>query len=86
MTRFGGAHSAEVAASPRACFQLVCDTPRTPDWQQAVAAVEVLERDGDGRASLVRTSIDALVDRVRVDLRISYELDAPCTCSGSRVT
>jgi len=75
MSRFGGASSAEVAASPAACFQLVCDTARTPDWQQAVAAVEVLERDRDGRTSLVRTSIDALVARVHVDLRITYEHD-----------
>jgi hypothetical protein len=34
--------------------------------------VEVLERDGDGRATLVDSGIDATVARVRVRLRFSY--------------
>ncbi len=52
---------------------MVCDTKRTPEWQKAVAAMEVLERSDDGRAALVKTSIDALVARVTVDLRFTYE-------------
>ncbi len=73
MSDFGGESSVEIAAPAAVCFELVCDTPRTPDWHQAIAAVEVLERDGDGRTSLVRARIDALVTRVQVDLRLSYE-------------
>lgn len=73
MSRFGGQSSAQVAAPAAACFQLVCDTPRTPEWQQAIAAVEVLESDRDGRASLVRARIDALIARVELDLRLTYE-------------
>jgi ribosome-associated toxin RatA of RatAB toxin-antitoxin module len=57
------------------CFQWVCDTPRTPDWQEAIAAVEVLERDGDGRTSLVAASIDAMVTHVELNLRLTYEQD-----------
>lgn len=49
MSRFGGASSAEIGAPAVVCFEMVCDTPRTPEWQEAVAAVEVLERDRDGR-------------------------------------
>ncbi len=73
MSRFGGASSAEIRAPAAVCFQVVCDTARTPDWHQAIAAVEVLERDGDGRASLVRTNIDALVAHVELNLRLTYE-------------
>jgi ribosome-associated toxin RatA of RatAB toxin-antitoxin module len=73
VSRFSGASCAEIAASASACFELVCDTPRTPQWHQAIAAVQVLERDADGRTSLVRASIDALVAKVDVDLRLSYE-------------
>ena len=73
MTRFGGQSSARLAAPPAACFQVVCDTPRTPEWHQAIAGVEVLETDGGGRTSLVRARIDALIARVQVDLRLTYE-------------
>jgi ribosome-associated toxin RatA of RatAB toxin-antitoxin module len=73
MSRFGGASSAEIGAPSVACFEMVCDTPRTPEWQEAIAAVEVLERDRDGRTSLVRTSIDAIVTQVEVNLRVTYE-------------
>ena len=73
MSRFGGASSAEIAAPAAVCFQWVCDTPRTPDWHQAIVAVEVLERDGDGRTSLVKARIDAMVTQVELNLRLSYQ-------------
>ena len=73
MTRFQGSSFAEINAPAAACFQVVCDTARTPDWQRAIAAVEVLEHRGDGRASLVRTRIDAVVAKVEVNLRFTYQ-------------
>lgn len=73
MSRFGGVSSAEIAAPVAACFELVCDTLRTPEWHRAVTETLILERDGEGRTSLVRTSIDAIVTRVAVDLRLSYD-------------
>jgi ribosome-associated toxin RatA of RatAB toxin-antitoxin module len=75
LSRFGGSSSAEIAAPAAACFQWVCDTPRTPDWHEAIAAVEVLERDGDGRTSLVAASINAMVAQVKLNLRLTYEED-----------
>ncbi len=63
----------EIDASPLSCFAVVCDTERTPEWHEVVAAAEILERDSRGRASLVRTTLDALIARVRVDLRFTYE-------------
>jgi ribosome-associated toxin RatA of RatAB toxin-antitoxin module len=73
MSRFEGASSAEIGAPSVVCFEMVCDTPRTPEWQEAIAAVEVLERDRDGRTSLVRTTIDAILAHVEVNLRVTYE-------------
>lgn len=72
MTRFAGESSVIIDAPVAACFQLVCDTPRTPDWHQAIQSAEVLERDDEGRTSLVRVSIDAMVTRVQVELRLDY--------------
>jgi ribosome-associated toxin RatA of RatAB toxin-antitoxin module len=63
----------EVKAPAALCFELVCDTPRTPQWHQAIAGVQVLERDAEQRSSLVRARIDALIAEVQVDLRVSYE-------------
>ncbi len=73
LSRFGGASSAEIAAPIAACFELVCDTLRTPEWHRAVMATMILERDDEGRTSLVKTSIDAIVTQVAVDLRLSYD-------------
>lgn len=81
MSRFGGASSAEIAAPVAACFELVCDTLRTPEWHRAVTATVILERDGEGRTSLVRTSIDAIVTHVAVDLRLTY---GPCALHMER--
>ena len=73
MSTFGGGASAEVGVPASVCFDLVCDTPRIPEWHRAIKTVETLERDEQGRASLVRTRIDALVAQLEVDLRITYD-------------
>jgi ribosome-associated toxin RatA of RatAB toxin-antitoxin module len=72
VTEFGGACSVEIDASPTSCFAVVCDTERTPEWHEVVADAEILERDSRGRASLVRTTLDARIARVHVNLRFSY--------------
>jgi ribosome-associated toxin RatA of RatAB toxin-antitoxin module len=72
MTLFEAVSSTEIAAPATSCFEFVCDTQRTPEWQQAVAAIEVLECDEQGRAALVRTSIDAIITNVAVDMRLRY--------------
>ncbi len=62
----------EIDAPPTSCFAVVCDTERTPEWHEVVTDAEILERDRQGRASLVRTTLDAKIARVRVDLRFRY--------------
>jgi ribosome-associated toxin RatA of RatAB toxin-antitoxin module len=72
-----GVHAAEqsesIAAAPEACFAALCDYESFPDWQAAVEAVEVRERDEEGRGSVVRFEIDAKVRRVTYTLRYHYE-------------
>lgn len=72
VSRFAGKSEVIIDAPVEACFEMVCDTPRTPEWHQAIQSTEVLERDADGRTSLVRVSIDAIVTRVQVELRLDY--------------
>jgi ribosome-associated toxin RatA of RatAB toxin-antitoxin module len=46
-----------VAAPPEACFAVVSDIERYPDWLTGVQAIEVRERDDDGQVSLARVRV-----------------------------
>jgi len=80
MADLEGSRSIEIAAPPERCFAIAADLDRVPEWHGAMTHVEVLERDYDGRATVVEGEIDATVARVRVRLRFSY--DEPRLCSG----
>ena len=65
--------STEIAGSPDACFDAIADFESYPEWQSAVKACAVLERDSEGRGELVETTIDARVREVTYVLRYHYE-------------
>lgn len=49
----------ELLEAPLArCMQALCELERYPDWQRYIAGVEVLERDGQDRGTLVRVQAD----------------------------
>jgi Polyketide cyclase / dehydrase and lipid transport len=73
MADLQGTRSIQVAASPERCFDIAADLDRVPEWHEAMTDVEVLERDGDGRARLVESEIDATVARVWMRLRFEYD-------------
>jgi uncharacterized protein YndB with AHSA1/START domain len=66
-----GRRSIEIAAPPERCFAIAADLDRVPEWHGAMTGVAVLERDGQGRATVVESEIHATVARVRVRLRFS---------------
>jgi ribosome-associated toxin RatA of RatAB toxin-antitoxin module len=68
-----GTRSIEIAAPPERCFAIAADLDHVPEWHGAMTEVEVLERDGDGRATIVQSELDASVTRVRMRLRFSYD-------------
>ena len=67
-----GERSVEIQAPIERCFDIAADIQSAPDWQGSLLDVEVLERDGDRRATLVETESDAKVKKVRARLRFSY--------------
>jgi ribosome-associated toxin RatA of RatAB toxin-antitoxin module len=69
MPGYGDCLSADVAAPPEDCYAALTDFERLPEWQGAVRAVRVLERDEAGRGLVVEYEIDAKVKRVRYTLR-----------------
>ena len=68
-----GSHVEVVAGTARACFDAITDWETYPEWQSAVKACTILERDPDGRWELVETVIDAKLRSVRYVLRYHYE-------------
>jgi ribosome-associated toxin RatA of RatAB toxin-antitoxin module len=73
MPVYGDCRTAEIAATPQECFDALTDFERLPEWQGAVRAVRVLERDEHGRGSVVEYEVDARVKTVRYTLRQIYE-------------
>jgi uncharacterized membrane protein len=45
-----------------------------PDWQSSVMECEVLERDDEGRGSLIRMKVDAKIRKVDYIVRYTYDL------------
>ncbi len=68
-----GDRSVEIEAPIERCFEIAANIDAAPEWQGSLQDVEVLERDGDKRATLVETKSDAKVKSVRATLRFSYD-------------
>jgi ribosome-associated toxin RatA of RatAB toxin-antitoxin module len=73
MPSYGEWQSAEIRATPQACFDALTDFERLPEWQGAVRGVRVLARDERGRGSVVEYEVDARVKTVRYRLRQIYD-------------
>jgi ribosome-associated toxin RatA of RatAB toxin-antitoxin module len=73
MAGYGHCHQEEIAAPPEACFAALTDYERLPEWQRAVKAARILERDELGRGAVVEYEVDAKVKVVRYRLRQIYE-------------
>jgi uncharacterized membrane protein len=73
MADLQGNRSIEIAAPLDRCFAIAADLDHVPEWHGAMTEVEVLERDGEGRATLVESVMDASVTTVRMQLRFSYD-------------
>ncbi|HYF24255.1 MAG TPA: SRPBCC family protein [Baekduia sp.] len=69
MPSYGECQQAEIAAPPQACFDALTDYERLPEWQGAVRAARVLERDAASGATVVEYEVDAKVKTVRYRLR-----------------
>ena len=69
----GGELSFHVDASPEDCFAAVLDFESYPEWQGPIESCTVLERDSEGRGSLVESVVDLRIRRARYVLRYAYE-------------
>jgi uncharacterized membrane protein len=72
MANITGERSVEIDAPIQRVFDIAADIERAPDWQGSLKDVEILQRDAEGRATLVDTINDAKVKTVKNQLSFSY--------------
>ncbi|MFZ0042012.1 MAG: SRPBCC family protein, partial [Solirubrobacteraceae bacterium] len=72
MTLLRGSSSAEIDAAIEQVWALVEDVARAPEWQQGFA-LEVVERDPQGRPVVCDTVSDARVTQVYCRVAMSYD-------------
>lgn len=73
MAHMGGSASAEIEAPIDAVWPVVEDVSIAPEWQGGLVALTPLERDGEGRPTLVESETDIKVRRVKTQVRFRYE-------------
>jgi ribosome-associated toxin RatA of RatAB toxin-antitoxin module len=73
MAHMGGSASAEIDEPVDEVWAVVEDVLTAPDWQGGLVAMSALERDADGRPTLVETENDIKVRRVKTRVRFRYE-------------
>ena len=69
----GGSASAEMDAPLDTVWAVVEDVLTAPDWQGGLVAMSALERDADGRPTLVEAENDIKVRHVKTRVRFRYE-------------
>ena len=62
----------EIEAPLERCFEIVSDLESTPDWQDSMISIEVLERDSERRPTLCEIVSDAKVKQVTSELRFAH--------------
>jgi carbon monoxide dehydrogenase subunit G len=73
MAHLGGTASADIDAPLEQVWAVVEDVITAPDWQGGLDSMSALERDGDGRPTLVETENDIKVRRIKAHVRFRYE-------------
>ena len=73
MARMGGTASAEIDAPLEDVWAVVEDVLSAPEWQGGLVGITALERDDEGRATLVETENDIKVRTVKTEVRFSYD-------------
>lgn len=73
MAHLGGSASAEIDAPLARVWAVVEEVMTAPEWQGGLDRMTALERDADGRPTLVETENDIKVRRIKAHVRFRYE-------------
>jgi ribosome-associated toxin RatA of RatAB toxin-antitoxin module len=75
MAKITGSSTAEIEAPIEQVWDVVADVLSAPEWQGGLKDMEEIERDADGRVTLVESASDAKVRTIKSTVRFTY--DAP---------
>lgn len=64
--------SVEIDAPLERCYEIVADLETTPEWQDSMISIEVLERDSRGRPTLCEIETDAKFRHLTSKLRFAH--------------
>jgi hypothetical protein len=78
----GGSASAEIDAPLEEVWAVVEDVLSAPEWQGGLVGMSALDRDADGRPTLVESENDIKVRTVKTQVRFRY--DPPARLSWSQ--
>ena len=84
MAHLGGSASEEINAPIEDVWAVVEDVLTAPDWQGGLDGVTALEKDADGRPTLVESENDIKVRRVKSRVRFSYDEPTRLTWSQEK--
>lgn len=73
MGNLKASRSVEIAAPLERVYEIAADVPGAAKWRSQVVSIDVLERDAEGRATLVEEVTDAKVKKVTTRLRFTYQ-------------
>jgi len=73
MAQMGGTASVEIDAPLETVWAEVEDVLSAPQWQGGLVGMTALERDAEGRATLVETENDLKVRTVKTRVRFRYD-------------
>lgn len=63
----------EIDAPKAACYAIISDLPATPEWQESMISLDVLEKNSDGLASLVEIKSDGKVKEITSRIAFEYQ-------------
>lgn len=84
MAKLSDSASTDIDAPIDAVWKIVEDVARWPAWQRTLGSLDILETDGDGRASLCAVEFDAKVSKIKMKLSCTYS--APTRMSFERTS
>jgi carbon monoxide dehydrogenase subunit G len=73
MSLMQGTSEGDVDAPLEACWQVIEAIDRSPEWQQGMESVEVLERDAQDRPSVCEIVVDAKFTKLELRVTVAYE-------------
>ena len=73
MAKMGGSASAEIEAPLDEVWAVVEDVVTAPDWQGGLVSITPIEKDDQGRPTLVESENDIKVRTVKTKVRFAYD-------------